>query len=92
MERADYLVAEIRCELKDESYHVFSNDIPGFHLCAESVEAIKSDLYDALVWFFKYTRGLDINVAPAASPLSVMGGTANDEPKRVVMTRAFAVA
>lgn len=97
MERAGFLVAEIRCEVRDDCVHVFSPELPGFHLAVKTHDRYdEADLCEAIEWYFRNTKGMNIRASNAASPLQLLGGRAahpeRSEVRRVVMTPEFAVA
>lgn len=97
MERAGYLVAEIRCEMREDCAHLFSSELPGFHLAVRKTDQFdESEMLAAIQWYFKAMKGLNVRVERAVSPLQFFGGgqaaTADRDVRRVVMTPEFAVA
>ena len=96
MSRTGYMVAEIRCAEREGHVHVFSPELPGFHLAVRAEDHYdESDLCAAIEWYFMATRKMRIRAERAASPLQVMGKQRSSEPcdtRHVVMTPEFAVA
>jgi hypothetical protein len=92
MDSAGYLVAEIRLEKRDDCLHVFSEELPGFHLAVKTTDRYdETDLCRAVEWYFKTIRKMNIHAERAASPLELLGKRLEDV-RRVVMTPEFAVA
>lgn len=96
MNRTPYLVAEVTVDHRDGCFHAYSNDVPGFHLCADSMEALDHDVPAALEFLFKIKHNMDIKVQRAASPrelsVSQLARRRAPEAERFVMTQAFACA
>lgn len=97
MERTGYLVAEIRCEKRDDCLHIFSPELPGFHLSVKTLDHYsEADLCAAIEWYFKATKNMNIRADRSVSALQLLGAKAASEDvrdvRRVVMTPEFAVA
>ncbi len=94
--RTPYLVAEITVDHRDGCFHAYSDDVPGFHLCADSIEALDHDVSAALEFLFKVKHNMIVTAQRAASPRELsatqMAKRRAPESERFVMTQAFACA
>lgn len=55
-----YLGSKITIEERNGYYHAFSKDMPGFHLCADSLNALTQDIPAALDFFGKVKQSLQL--------------------------------
>lgn len=48
-----------------QGYYAHSADIPGLHVCGESLELTCGRIVKAIKAIFKHSRGMDVDVRPA---------------------------
>ena len=96
MTRVPYLVAEITVAHREGCYHAYSEDVEGFHLCADSLAALDHDVPAALEFLFRVKHNMIVKAERAASPKELHAGKQTrrraPEAERFVMTPEFAYA
>lgn len=58
----------VRCVETNGRYLVYSDDVPGLHVWAESEEQLCERVAKGIKLLFKWNRKLDVEVLPASDP------------------------
>jgi predicted RNase H-like HicB family nuclease len=58
----------LRVNMRTESgiWHASSNDLPGLHVCGDSIEKTCERVIKAIKAIFKHSKKLDVEVVPAS--------------------------
>ena len=89
----NYLVAEVRVNVRDGCFHAYSTEILGLHICGQDRNDVLVDVKAAIRHLFKVNRGEDVTVEWAADPSAIDPRVVHERVvERFVMQRTFAVA